>query len=126
MKASRLALGISLVCSLSTNAFAQDNPFDAVFAIMTQDQGLDSPGCRGCHIVEDPSMAIGPFFGNTQDEVECGLINLEDGQVIAGGRDSLLAYYLREGIMPYAGAQWADDQLELLYTWLDAVAPPSP
>ena len=113
---------ISALLAVGTTARAQENPFDAVFAIMTQQRGRDSQGCRGCHIVEDPSMAIGPYFGNTQDEVENTLITYGDGILIEGGRDSELAIFLREGFMPLGGTQWCDAELELLYAWLDSLA----
>jgi len=112
---------ISAVLATGTAARAQENPFDPVFAIMTQDRGRDSQGCRGCHIVEDPSMAIGPYFGNTQDEVENTFLTYGDGILIEGGRDSILATFLREGLMPLGGTPWCDAELELLYAWLDTV-----
>ncbi len=114
----------SFVLSVGATVFAQENPFDAVFVIMTQDRGPDSPGCRGCHIGEQP--AFGPYFGNTQDEVENGIITYDNGRLIDGGRDSILASYLRDGVMPFGGAQWTDCQLELLYLWLDAISSPYP
>lgn len=112
--------------AMGTAASAQENPFDPVFEIMTQQRGPESQGCRGCHIVEDPSMAIDPFFGNTQDEVEYTLINFEDGILIQGGRDSILATFLQQGLMPLGGTPWCDADLELLYAWLDTVAPSAP
>ena len=111
------------VLAIATTAWSQENPFDAVFAIMTQEHGPDSQGCRGCHIVEDPSMATGDYFGDTQDDVEYTLITFEDGLLIQGGRDSILATFLREGLMPLRGTPWCDAELELLYAWLDTVAP---
>ena len=117
-------VAISFALGFGATAFAQENPFDAVFAIMTQDRGRDSPGCRGCHIGEQP--AFGPYFGNTQDEVENGIITYDGGRLIDGGRDSILANYLREGVMPLDGTQWTDCQLELLFLWLDAIASPYP
>ncbi len=124
MTCSAIGVAISFVLGVGVTAFAQENPFDAVFAIMTQDRAPDSPGCRGCHIGEQP--AFGPYFGNTQDEVENGIITYDNGRLIDGGRDSILASYLREGVMPPRGAQWTDCQLELLYLWLDAIASPYP
>ncbi len=121
MKSRSVAMAaISAVLAIGATASAQENPFDSVFALMTQDRSPDSPGCRGCHIVEDPSMAFGPYFGNTQDEVEYELINGE-GMYVAGGRDSMLANFLRDGSMPLDGRMWADKELELLYIWLDTV-----
>lgn len=124
MKTHRAAgAAVSAALTIAAPAFAQENPFDAVFALMTQDRGLNSPGCRGCHIGEEP--AFGPYFGNTQDEVENYFVTFEDGRLIAGGRDSVIARFLRMAIMPPPpGAQWTDCQLELLYLWLDEVAPP--
>jgi hypothetical protein len=120
---TRIATGvaISLAWAMGTAASAQENPFDAVFAIMTLDRAPDSPGCRGCHV--GPKPAIEPYFGDTQDEVETTLITFGDGEIIAGGRNSIIANFLRDGVMPDFGAQWTDDQLELLYLWLDQVAP---
>jgi hypothetical protein len=127
MKARSVAgAAISAVLAMGATASAQENPFDAVFAIMTQQRGPDSQGCRGCHIVEDPSMAIGDYFGNTQDEVEDTFIMYQDGILIAGGRNSILATFLREGQMPLGGTRWCDADLELLYAWLDTVAPSGP
>jgi len=124
MKARSVAgAAISVVLAMGTAARAQENPFDSVFEIMTQQRGRDSQGCRGCHIVEDPSMAIGPYFGNTQDEVENTLITYGDGILIEGGRDGELAVLLRDGVMPLGGVRWCDAELELLYIWLDTVAP---
>jgi len=127
MKAcSVAAAAISVGLATGTAALAQENPFDPVFEIMTQQRGRDSQGCRGCHLVEDPSMAIGPYFGNTQDEVEDYFLTYGDGILIEGGRDSILATFLREGLMPLGGILWCDAELELLYAWLDTVAPPGP
>ena len=117
---------ISALLAVGTTARAQENPFDPVFAIMTQDRGRDSQGCRGCHIVEDPSMAIGIYFGNTQDEVEDFFLTYGDGILIEGGRDSILAMVLQTGFMPLGGTPWCDAELELLYVWLDTVAPSQP
>jgi len=125
MKARSVAgAAISAVLAMGTAAWAQENPFDPVFEIMTQVRGRDSQGCRGCHIVEDPSMAIGPYFGNTQDEVEDTFLTYGDGIYIEGGRDSILATFLREGLMPLGGTPWCDAELELLYAWLDTVTSP--
>lgn len=126
IRTTTLGVAISFVLGVGATAFAQGNPFDAVFAVMTQDRGPDSPGCRGCHIGEQP--AFGPYFGNTQDEVENGIITYDNGRLIQGGRDSILANYLRDGVMPPPGfgAQWTDCELELLYAWLDAIASPYP
>lgn len=66
-------------------------------------------------------MAIGPYFGNTQDEVENTFLTYGDGILIEGGRDSILATFLREGLMPLGGTPWCDAELELLYAWLDTV-----
>ena len=118
-------LVVAILLTASTAATAQNNnPFDAVFAIMTQPRGPDSAGCRGCHITENPDEAIGfPYFGNTQCEVEYTLITFGDGELIIGGRQSVLAQLLHDGLMPQGGTPWSDDQLEALYLWLDTVAP---
>jgi len=112
---------ISAVLAVGTTAAAQENPFDPVFAVMTQDRGPDSQGCRGCHICELPCTPIGPYFGNTQDEVENFFLTFGDGFLIQGGRDSILAGLLRDGAMPLGGTPWCDVDLELLYVWLDSV-----
>ncbi len=119
-------VAISAILAVGTTARSQENPFNPVFAIMTQDRGPDSQGCRGCQIVEDPSMAIGIYFGNTQDEVEDFFLTYGDGILIEGGRESVLAILLREGDMPLGGTRWCDAALELLYVWLDTVAPSQP
>ena len=123
LKTTGLVVAILLTASAAARA-QNENPFDAVFAIMTQPRGPDSTGCRGCHLTEDPADAIGPYFGNTQCEVEYTLITFGDGELIIGGRQSVLAEFLREGLMPLGGTPWSDDQLEALYLWLDTVAPP--
>jgi hypothetical protein len=123
MICNALGLAISLVLGADATAPSPENPFDAAFAVMTQDRGADSPGCRGCHIGERP--AFGPYFGNTQDEVENGIITYDGGRLVQGGRDSVLASYLRDGVMPLFGAQWTDCQLEALYVWLDSIAGPN-
>ena len=115
--------GLSISLFLGIAPVEQD-PFDAVFGVMTQDHGTDSPGCRGCHIGEQP--AFGVYFGNAQDEVENFLITYDSGRLIDGGRDSVLATYLREGVMPFNGARWTDCQLEALYAWLDSLTSPYP
>ncbi len=122
LNAAGLAIATLLGASATTSA--QENPFDAVFAIMTQPSAPASPGCRGCHIGEAPF--IDPYFGNTQDEVENTLITFGDGELILGGRDSLLAGLIRDGVMPYGGTPWTDDQLQALYVWLDSVTASSP
>ena len=114
---------ISAVLAVGTTARAQENPFDPVFAVMTQDRGPDSQGCRGCHICELPCTPIGPYFGNTQDEVENFFLTFGDGFLIEGGRDSILAGLLRDGVMPLGGTPWCDAELELLYAWLESLAP---
>jgi hypothetical protein len=119
--ATRLA--IALLSAMGATSSAQENPFDAVFGLMTQDNGPDSPGCRGCHIGPEP--AIGTYFGDTQDEVEM-TFTVDRPDLIEGGRGSILAGFLRDGLMPQSGALWADGELELLYTWLDQVAPTLP
>lgn len=125
LKTTGLVVAILLTASATARA-QNNNPFDAVFAIMTQPRGPDSTGCRGCHITEDPADAIFPYFGNTQCEVEYTLITFGDGELIFGGRQSVLASLLREGFMPQGGYPWNDDQLEALYLWLDTVAPSDP
>ncbi len=71
-------------------------------------------------------MAIGTYFGDMQNEVEDFFLTYQDGILIEGGQDSILAFLLREGEMPLGGVPWCDAELELLYVWLDAVAPSQP
>jgi hypothetical protein len=120
---SATRVAIALLSAMGATAYAQENPFDAVFALMTQDRGPDSPGCRGCHI--GPGPAIGTYFGNTQDEVEM-TFTVDRPDLIEGGRGSTLASFLRDGLMPLSGSLWTDCELELLYAWLDQVAPTLP
>ncbi len=120
---SATRVAIALLSAMGATAYAQENPFDAVFALMTQDRGPDSPGCRGCHI--GPGPAIGTYFGDTQDEVEM-TFTVDRQDLIEGGRGSTLASFLRDGLMPLSGSLWTDCELELLYAWLDQVAPTLP
>src|SRR3989442_884586 len=52
---------------LANTAHAQCDPFGPVWATMTQEQGGDRPGCRGCHIGPNPSS--GRWFGDTEEDV---------------------------------------------------------
>ncbi len=95
-------------------AQAQSNPFDDVFAIMTQDHELDSPGCRGCHVGPDEAPPA-PWWGDTQEDV---LASIEASGLVIGGRMSFLAYRLQQGEMPLFGRPWTPDELNILDTWL--------
>lgn len=120
---SATRVAIALFSAVGATTYAQEDPFDAVYALMTQDRGPDSPGCRGCHIGPEP--AIGPYFGNTQDEV-LNTFTVDRPDLIDGGRGSILAGFLRDGLMPLGGSLWTNCELELLYAWLDTVAPTLP
>lgn len=127
MRLNTIAFSLCLTFATASMALAQENPFDAVFAIMTQDSvdpnsGERTTGCRGCHINEGGPVNFYTYFGDTQDEVEFEIIHHEDGELVIGGRDSsIIATYLRDGYMPFEGVPWSDEQLELLYVWLDSL-----
>src|ERR1700687_1650098 len=100
---------------VSFESRAQDL-FDPVWATMTQDHDIDSPGCRGCHIAEVPTY--GDWFGNTQEDVRDFFLNGPGMDLVAGGRNSRLAEALGliDGLDPFMpfGAPfearfWADD-----------------
>lgn len=100
-----------------------ENPFDPVWAIMTQDRGADSMGCRGCHIGPQPRLR--PWFGDTEEDV---LATLETGispdgtnvgfVPVEGGRFGSLGSVLHSCFMPFNGTCWGDDELALLDAWL--------
>src|SRR5262245_11973501 len=93
-------------------ALAQ-SPFDAVFAIMTQDAGPDSPGCRGCHVGPQESPPA-PWWGDTQQDV---LASIEASGLVIGGRMSYLGYRLQQGEMPLGGRPWNSDEIDILNSW---------
>jgi len=131
MKLPTIIFPLIITFTAGSAALARGNPFDPVFAIMTQDKedpitGERTQGCRGCHIGPGPVGEI-TYFGDTQDEVEDQLINFKEGELIIGGwESSIIALYLRSGYMPFEGVPWCPDQLELLHAWLDLVAPAGP
>lgn len=100
-------------------ARAQGDPVDAVWAIMTQPLGLDSKGCRGCHVGPDPGL--GPYWGDDQTTVRQ---SIEAAGLVVGGRMSYLASRLRAGDMPRFGMPWEADDLTLLDAWLITYEPP--
>ncbi len=75
-------------------AQAQGSPFDDVFAIMTQDNGPDSPGCRGCHVGPQEAPPA-PWWGDIQADV---LASIELSGLVIGGRMSFLARICWYGI----------------------------
>lgn len=127
-----LVVSIAALCGA---AQAQCDPFDPVWATMTQNEGGDSPGCRGCHI--GPGPAFGPYFGNTEADVLDYFLNDPRGRsMVSGGRQSTLAQALGlvDGVNPYMprdapldGRFWVDDpdrgltELTDLGTWLDTI-----
>jgi hypothetical protein len=115
-------------------AQAQCDPFDPVWATMTQQQGGDSPGCRGCHIA--PSPGFGRWFGDTQEDVLNYFLNGPGMVLVSGGHQSRLAEVLGlvEGVdpimprgAPLDGRFWLDDpdqgltELSDLGNWLDSI-----
>ncbi len=99
-------------------ARAQTDPFDPVWAIMTQPLGIDSKGCRGCHVGPDPGL--GPYWGDDQATVRQ---SIEAAGLVVGGRMSYLASRLRAGDMPLFGMPWEADDLTLLDAWLITYEP---
>lgn len=128
MKLNTTAISLCLALCAASIALAKDNPFDPVFEIMTQERtdpntGERTTGCRGCHLSADGPVEPYVYFGDTQDEVEYEIVHHEDGELVEGGRDSIIATYLRDGYMPFRGVPWNEQQLELLYLWLDSLKP---
>jgi len=121
-----IAVAVFFLVGMTPVASAQVNPFDAVFAIMTQPTtdpctGEPTTGCRGCHIADAPIEGY-PYFGDTQDNVESFLRFFNDGEIVRGGWDgSIIASFLRAGVMPLGGVPWSDDDLAALHTWLDSL-----
>jgi hypothetical protein len=127
---SAIAQEVALAQPVLAQAFAQNDPFDPVFATMTQPAGGDSPGCRGCHI--GPAPAFGPWFGDTQDDVLNYFMNGDGMILVSQGRLSVLAGALGliDGFPPYMprdGRFWVDDpcqgltELTDLGNWLDTI-----
>ncbi len=131
MKLPTIIFPLIITFTAGSAALARGNPFDPVFAILTQDKedpitGERTQGCRGCHLGPGQVCDI-PYFGDTQDQVEDHLINHEDGELIKGGwESSIIATFLRTAYMPLEGVPWCPIQLEELHAWLDVVAPPAP
>lgn len=89
--------------------------FDPVFAIMNQDRGPTSMGCRGCHI--GPAPMGPPYWGDDEEAVRAAL---DASEITTGGRMSAIAYRLQNGIMPFGGQYWRSEQLQPLFFWLRA------
>jgi hypothetical protein len=128
------AQNLALAPPVPVQQFLQNDPFDPVFATMTQQEGGDSPGCRGCHI--GPAPGFGRWFGDTQDDVLDYFLNGEGMVLVSGGRESLLAGALGliEGMQPFMprdapgdGRFWTDNpclgltELTDLGNWLDTI-----
>jgi hypothetical protein len=129
-------LAITILPFFAPAAVAQPNcdPFAAVWATMTQQQGGDRPGCRGCHI--GPHPQFGPWFGDTEEDVLNYFLSGDGMMLVSGGRDSTLASALGlvDGVPPYMprfapidGRFWVDDpdqgltELTDLGNWLDTI-----
>ena len=133
---TRRAVMVLSLAAVGAPVSAQcDNPFDPVWATMTQDAGGDSPGCRGCHV--GPQPAFGPWFGDTEDDVLNFFLTSSRGRaMVMGGRTSRIAEALGlvDGVSPYMprdapldGRFWVDDpdqglsELTDLGNWLDTI-----
>ncbi len=119
---------------LANTAHAQCDPFAPVWATMTQEEGGDRPGCRGCHI--GPGPASGRWFGDTEEDVFAYFTSGAGMILVSGGRQSRLAEALGlvDGVPPFMprfapfdGRFWADDpdqgltELTDLGNWLDTI-----
>ena len=87
MRLDTFALSLCLTLATPSITLAKDNPFDAVFAIMTQpsvdsNTGQRTTGCRGCHIREDGPLFPYTYFGDTQDQVAQELRTHAGGELI--------------------------------------------
>jgi hypothetical protein len=131
---TRLPVFVVPLFAFAGAAHAQDDPFDPVWATMTQEHGGDSPGCRGCHIA--PRPMFGPWFGDTEEEVLSYFLEGNGMVLVAGCRESRLAQALGlvEGYppsMPFGapedGRFWIDcpdqglTELTDLGNWLDSI-----
>jgi hypothetical protein len=132
---AQLAVLILSVCGLVKAAHAQCDPFFApVWTTMTQEQGGDRPGCRGCHV--GPGPVYGRWFGDTEEDVLAYFTSGAGMILVSGGRQSILAMALGlvDGIPPYMprfapvdGRYWVDDpeqgltELTDLGNWLDTI-----
>lgn len=105
---------LSILFSVAALPALAQSPFDAVFAIMTQDAGPDSPGCRGCHVGPQESPPA-PWWGDTQEDV---LASIEASGLVVGGRMSYFGYRLQQGEMPLGGRPWSSDEIDILNSWL--------
>jgi len=128
------AQDLALAPPVPVPQFLVNDPFDPVFATMTQPEGGDSPGCRGCHI--GPAPSFGRWFGDTQDDVLNYFLNGAGMILVSGGRQSLLAGALGliDGMDPFMprdapldGRFWEDNpclgltELTDLGNWLDTI-----
>jgi len=128
------AQDIALAPPVKVQQVLPNDPFDPVFATMTQQEGGDSPGCRGCHV--GPAPSFGRWFGDTQDDVLDYFLNGPGMILVSGGRQSLLAGALGliPGMDPFMprdapldGRFWEDNpclgrtELTDLGNWLDTI-----
>ena len=131
---ARLAPLVLAITGFAGAARAQNDLFDPVWATMTQPEGGDSPGCRGCHI--GPAPSFGRWFGDTREDVLNYFINGDGMILVAGGRQGTLAEALGlvAGTNPFMprdapldGRFWVDDaslgltELTDLGNWLDSI-----
>lgn len=131
---TQLAAAIFFLTLLGGAAHAQCDPFAPVWATMTQEQGGDRPGCRGCHV--GPAPVYGRWFGDTEEAVFDYFTSGAGMTLVSGGRQSTLARALGlvDGVNPYMprfapfdGRFWVDDpdqgltELTDLGNWLDTI-----
>ena len=131
---THLAATILSLTTLAGPAHAQCDPFAPVWATMTQEQGGDRPGCRGCHV--GPAPVYGRWFGDTEEAVLNYFMAGGGMTLVSGGRQSTLAGALGliDGQPPYMprfapfdGRYWVDDpdqgltELTDLRNWLDTI-----
>jgi hypothetical protein len=91
--------------------------FTPVYEIMTQDQGPESPGCRGCHI--GPNAWARPF-GDAEEAVLAFFESDFDYLLGGGCEGSYLAYRLINCEMPMGGRCWDEAELAALCAWIDS------
>lgn len=123
-----------VVLALISTRSARADVFDPVYATMTQPQGGDSPGCRGCHV--GPAPSFGRWFGDTEADLLDYFTNGPGVTLVTGGRASRLAEVLGlvDGVNPIMprsapidGRFWVDDpslgltELTDLGIWLDSL-----
>ncbi len=115
-------LTLLFVATAATAVAQNDDPFDPVWAILTQDAGAASKGCRGCHVGPEPVDGIS-FWGDLDEAT--ARAGIESLGLVAGACDSIFSSRLRTAQMPpFPGAPWEEGDFNVLDVWLRTYQPP--